>query len=346
MPAGQRRGEHVDPLVHAGAADGLGPEQPAVGGEHHGHVHLLGPGEVAGVVARVGVHHVVRDPCGAQLVLAGPGHRCGQAEHPHHRRADHGPGQRGLGQPAEDRVRGATALAVGRAGERDRPERAGDAVTHGRRVADRPDVRVGGALSGVDDDRALGRQLEAGAGRQVGVGAHADGQHDEVGRQDRAVGERDLDGVVRVPGGADRLGGHAHVGAHAVRGQLVVQQARELGVQRRQHVGSEVDEVHVEAPLTQRLGGLQADEAGAEDHRAVRGVGQQRPDRVGVRDAAQGVDLREVDAVDRWADRRSAGSQHERVVVDHVGATREADGHLLGGRVDRESPRAPCARRG
>jgi hypothetical protein len=66
------RGEDVDSLVHTGAADPLGSQERAVGGEARDQVHPLGARVVTRVVARVDVHHLMGDADTAQRRLVGP----------------------------------------------------------------------------------------------------------------------------------------------------------------------------------------------------------------------------------------------------------------------------------
>src|SRR5665647_2498646 len=82
-------------------------------------------------------------------------------------------------------------LSVGRAGQRHRDPCAGDGLSDLNGVADRPDVGVGGALVGIDADRAGGTQVQISVMRQRARGPHPDVDDDEVGGEGGTVGQAD-----------------------------------------------------------------------------------------------------------------------------------------------------------
>ena len=150
-------GEYVDAFVHARAADPLGPQQCAIGGEARDEVHLLGSREVARVVPGVNVHHLVRDARPTQRGLVRARGRGREVEDPH----DRGAQDRGLrgGASSTDRVGRPATLPVGGTRQRHRDPCPGDGLSDFCRVADRPDVGVGGVLVGIDADGAGRTQL-------------------------------------------------------------------------------------------------------------------------------------------------------------------------------------------
>jgi hypothetical protein len=112
-----------------------------------------------------------------------------------------------------DRFGGDAALAVGGPGERQHRLLAGEHVRHLDGVADRPDRRIGSSHLRVDRDRAARPDLQPRGAREVGLGAHADGQDDEIGVEPRtALGhDRTARRVVLDPGAdAPRVGNAAH----------------------------------------------------------------------------------------------------------------------------------------
>ena len=148
-PRLDRQGQHVDPLVHAVAADRLGTEDsPVVGGEEDLQGDRPGTGHVAGVVVGVDVDLAEGQPGTLQRLLRGPGHRRRLVEDAHDRRP--------LGPPiagvlaAEDVVGGESALAVRRAGQGDLGRTLEDEILDLDGVPDRIDVRVLGLEVVVD----------------------------------------------------------------------------------------------------------------------------------------------------------------------------------------------------
>jgi hypothetical protein len=75
------------------------------------------------------------------------------------------------------------------------------------------------------------------------------------------------------------------------------------------------DDMHLEAAFAQRGGDFESDEAGPHHDGAARGR-RARDDRARVRQRPQGVDVRQVHAGDRQANRLGAGGQQEPVVGD------------------------------
>src|SRR5690606_31339691 len=145
------------------------------------------------------------------------------------------------------------------------------------------------------------------------VGADADRQDDEVGLQTGAVGEDD---DVVLSAGDDLLGAGPGVDGDPEPAQLLGGQPRELRLERRQDVRCELDERGVQALRGERLGGLDADEAGSEDDGAAGAPVDLPAQGDGVVDGAQGAHARGVEAGQRGTDGTGAGGQDERVVAD------------------------------
>ena len=212
-------------------------------------------------------------------------------------------------------------------------------------------------LVGIDADRPCWTQLQAGLARQRARGPHADVDDDQVGGQVGAVGEGDCYGAgralfARLPvradrGGGDRLRGHAQAQVDPVCGELFGQQRCELGVQGRQDVVGQLDEVDLEAAGGEGLDRLEADETGTDDDgaRGLPGLasGAQQlfdavPQRVDVGHGAQGVHGRVVQALDGRTHGHRAGGQQQCVVRQEVGVFPGLDGDLLGPAVDARDP--------
>ncbi len=194
------------------------------------------------MVGRVDADLLVHDAGRRQGCVARPGHGGGEAEHAHDRRPEHG--RLRCGAVPGHRVRGAPALAVGRAGEREGACRAGDRVHDLDGVADGPHVRVGRALVGVDADRSALAEREPGRRREVARGPHPDAHEHDVGVEDGAVRELERDGVVRDLGlRHDGARGGPEVETDAVVAELVREQRREVGLQRREHLVGALDDV-------------------------------------------------------------------------------------------------------
>src|SRR5450631_140791 len=296
-------------------------------------MNLLGSGVVAGVVARVDVDDLVGDAGPAQGGLAGPGDGGGQAEDPH----DRGAQDRclGGGPAATDRVGCPAPLPVGGTCQGHGHLCAGDGLGDLDRVADGPDVGVGGALVAVDPDGPARTEVQARLERQRARGSHAYIDDDKVGSQGGAVGQGDGNGAGQAgygrltddatSGGQDRvagrdgLGGHAEAQVDPVCGELVGQQRCEFGVQWWQDVVGEFDEVDLQTASRQGFDRLQADEPRTDDDcarpwLALAARGEQAFDAfsqgVDIGDGAQAVDGRVVQSVDGRTHACGARGQH------------------------------------
>jgi len=181
----------------------------------------------------------------------------------------------------------------------------------------------------VDEDVAAAGLDARGLG-ESGVGAHAGRQHNDVGAQLGAVVKRH--GVVVVAVG-DGLSGNSCMDTHAEAAQLLRDQRGHLDLEGRQDVLGELDEVSLEASLRESLGGLDADEAGAEDDGSrSRGLAQGE----GVVDRTQGVYARGVEAVDGRAGGDGSRGEDQVIVGERVSLAGLSVGDLdaVGTRVD------------
>ena len=123
----------------------------------------------------------------------------------------------------------------------------------------------------------------------------------------------------RVRRGNEALDAVAERDADLVVAQFALEQHRHLGVELRQDLLLQFDELHRQALALQLLGHFQADETGADGDRAHARFGGGN-DAVHVLERAQREDACIVDAGDRWADRRRAGREHQLVVAEPFAA--------------------------
>ena len=321
--------DDVDAAVHAVGAHGLRAENLPAGAHVHEDVHGLGAGEIARVLVGVRMHREVLRARGIEGLAVSAGHGGGKVPDPNDCGA--------LG--ARDGARGGFAmLGVGdRVGDEASPAVRGSGqgdgtvvvATH-RAVADRVDV-IGASTPVLVDEDVAAAGLDARGLGEGGVGAHAGRQHDDVGGQDGAVGKRH--GVVVVAVG-DGLSGNSCVDMNAEAAQLLRDQRGHLDLEGRQDVLGVLDEVGFEASLREGFGGLDADEAGAEDDGSrSRGLAQGE----GVVDRAQGVHARGVEAVD-WGPAREGSWGEDQVVVGErvsLAGLSVRDLDAAGARVDR-----------
>ena len=132
----------------------------------------------------------------------------------------------------------------------------------------------------------------------------------------------------------DGLSGDTCMDAHAEAAQLLRDQRGHLDFEGRQDVLGVLDEVGFEASLREGFGGLDADEAGAEDDGScARGLAQGE----GVVDRAQGVHARGVEAVDRRAGGEPSGGKDQVIIGERVSFAGLSVGDLdaVRARVDR-----------
>ena len=319
----------VDAAVHAVGTHGLRAQNLSVGADVHEDVHGLGTGEIARVLVSVRVHREVLRTQGIEGLAVSAGHGGGEATNPNDRGA--------LG--ARDGARsGLAVFGVGdRVGDEASPAVRGSGQGDGavvvaadRAVTDRVDV-VGARASMLVDEDVASAGLDVRGLGEGRVGADAGRQDDDVGVQHGAVGECHRVEVVAV---CDGLGGNASMDAHAKSAQLLRNQRGHLDLEVRQDVLGELDEVGLEASLCEGFGGLDADEAGAEDDGSrARGLAQGE----GVVDRAQGVHTRGVEAVNRGPARDGSRGENQVVVGERVGLAglRVDDLDAVRARVDR-----------
>ncbi len=276
------------------------------------------------MVVGVRVQRLERPVRGGQALLAPADGGRHQVEH-----LDDGGAERGhrAHRTPSDVVRHAAALAVGDVGERDQRRLVGHGVGLLGGVADGVHVGMAGLVGVVDGDAAPRADGEAGHLGEAHVGPHADRTDHEVGGEHATVGQGD--GV-----GFDR--GHLDAGLDGdpVGHELVLDQDRQLGVERRHDLGRGLHDRDVEALVHEVLGHLEADEPGADHHGGLRRRVHVGGEAGGVLDGPQRADP--VVPGDGRAHRRRTHREHELVVghdalLPRVGG---AHGDLVGLRVD------------
>ncbi len=193
-------------------------------------------------------------------------------------------------------------------------------------VTGRPDVREAGGHGLVDEDGAARSCSGAGPDQEVGVGAHADDDQDQVD----VPGERFSvgGGAVDVQAGvglADRRDGGVGVDVDAVLDQFVVDQGAEFDLDSGEDFGEHLDLGDVDAAHGEAFGHLQSDVAGTDDEcprrldpveglREGEGVAHrvQQVHTIGRAELLQ--------AFDRRPDRDSSGADDQFVVGDGIRA--------------------------
>ena len=260
MPARRAIGEHVDPLVHAVPAQHLGAQQlPVRRGEEHLDEHGRAAREIGGVVVLVGVHLAVLDPTLAQLGLGQARPAGGHVEH-----LDDG---RPLAAPigtlvTADRLGGDAPFPIGRAGQHRQDRLARQQVRRLHGVAGGEDVGDRCPHLGVDGDAPERPGRHSGHLRQLGVGSHTDGEHDDVSGELRAVGELDDElGAVLT----DRRGRTVETDVDAVGRDVEVEDPGHLRVQPRHQTVGPLDDRGFQASGAEGLGHLQADVTASDD---------------------------------------------------------------------------------
>ena len=176
--------------------------------------------------------------------------------------------------------------------------------------AEREDVGIGGVHAVVDDDAAV--DLQPGILGEADVRPDADRHHHQRGRDDRAVGELDaLDLAVAD----DRLGVGLGDYLDAARLDCLLQQVAggriELALHQRRH---DVQHGHVHAAFLQAGGGLQAEQAAADDDGLCARLGGEQHG-VDVVEIAVGEHARQILAGHRNDERHRAGGDDQPVVA-------------------------------
>ncbi len=315
--------QHVDALVDAILADGLGAVDLAIGGKQQLEADRVGTGVVAGVAARVDIDLLERQPQLHQPLLVQPRARHRQIE----QLADGGPLRLLVGLASPQHVVGGDApLAVGGARQRDQHGLAGDKIGLLHRIPHRVDEGIRGTHPGIHFDAAPRSQHQPRLGGEQSLGLDADGEDQQAGVEMRAVIEGQAQSTL-LGGrhGGSLLGRHlqaldgSEAGAQAKIDPLLpdagVEQVGHLLVHRRHHLIGELQQGDIQLALVQRLHHLQPDET-APHHGDVAGlvVRQRRQDAIHVGNAPQGVYPRAVDAGEGRPDGRRPRAQQQHVV--------------------------------
>ncbi|MNS89561.1 hypothetical protein D3C72_1235780 [compost metagenome] len=231
----------------------------------------------------------------------------------------------GLGS-AQHVVGGDAPLPVGRARQRDQHSFAGDEVGLLHRIPHRVDEGIRGAHASIHLDAAARTQFQPRLGGEQGLRLDAYGQDQQAGVEVRAV----IEGQAQAGTAGDRYG----------RGllcrQLQTLDGRETGAQtqidplfpdtgmehvghlfihRRHHLIGELQQGDLQLALVQRLHHLQPDKAAADHGDMARLVMvQSRQDAIHVRNVAQGVHARAVDAGERRTNGHRPRAQQQHIV--------------------------------
>ena len=154
--------------------------------------------------------------------------------------------------------------------------------------ADREDVRIAGAHVVVDGDAAI--DIESGCAREIDIGADADGEHHEIGRDRAPVGELHALGAL---GAQDFLGLPVCEERDAALVEVALQELSggrvELALHQRRH---QMDERDRHAALLEAPCRFEAEQAAADhDSALMRARGRQHL--VDIGEVAEGADARQ-----------------------------------------------------
>ena len=173
-------------------------------------------------------------------------------------------------------------------------------------VSCRPNVRVGRTHVLVDFDAAVRSQLQARVDGQLGHRANPNGHDDQVGVQVHVILEFNSDLFFAL--GDDRGSSGRQVNSDSARTQVVHHGHRDFMVNRRKDVVSRLHHGHLDSAVCQIFCHFEADVARADDdslHLLALGRPFHHPfvnqllDTVHVANAAQNLDLRQVNTRDR-----------------------------------------------
>ena len=177
-----------------------------------------------------------------------------------------------LAGAAEGVLAGDPALLVGGCSEREVavPE---ESVVGDHAVTGGEDVGEVGAHLPVDDDRSPASELGAGVGRELTVGACPDRHEHKVSREPQRIASRSLGADLEAVGVSrlqllDRVDAGVACHVDAVLVELGADECAELGVDGWEHFRELLDLGHGDAACDERLGHLESDVSGADDHRS------------------------------------------------------------------------------
>ena len=186
----------------------------------------------------------------------------------------------------------------------------------------------------IDKQGAAVAQREPGGRGERGLRADSGGEQDQVGGDLGSVRQARGDGAAaRFPQCGDRRA-QPHLDAGAA--QFQFDAARHLRVQGRHDLPGQLDKRDRQAAVPQRLGRLQANEPGTNDHCPAGAAVHQLTQHVHIGNGAQHPDRGQAGSRDRRDDRRGPGGQHQHVIgLVIVPAGRAlTDGDGTPGRVD------------
>mmetsp|Transcript_14898 Transcript_14898/g.38039 ORF Transcript_14898/g.38039 Transcript_14898/m.38039 type:complete len:319 (+) Transcript_14898:956-1912(+) len=235
---------------------------------------------------RMQIHLPILHPHPLQRLLTRPRTRRRHPKQPQYARPLHAPKPR---LPAHRVLRGNPPLPIRGPRQRQHHPRARHHVLRLHDVAHREHVRIRRPHALVDLDGAAGAHLEAGGGREGGLGLHAEAEDGEVRVEGGAGVDGDADAVAAVEGleARDLRGQHE---VDAVLAELGLDEDCELRVVGGHDVVGALDEGDGEAAVDEVFRGFEADEAAADDDGGVFSGVEPRADRAGVRDGFEDED--------------------------------------------------------
>ena len=163
---------------------------------------------------------------------------------------------------------------------------------------------------------------------QVDIGADADRQHHQIGRNEAAVGQLHAFGMV---GAGDFLGLAVGEEGDAAPVEIALQQLAGRGVELALHQGRhQMHQRHRHAALLQAPGRFQAQQTAADHHGALVGLGR-RQHLVDIGDVAEGAGAGQAQAGNGRRQRLRSGGDQD-LVIAHCHAGGRGDGAGLRGR--------------
>ena len=216
-----------------------------------------------------------------------------------------------------------------------------DLLVPARAFADRVHVVIGGAAVAVDRHAAARADGQRALPRQFVARANAGREHDHVGLEVGAVGKHHAVACGGAVGHFERVAAGVHM--HSERFDLVAQHtaAGVVDLHRHQPWG-ELDHVRFEPHVAQCFGALEAEQATAHDHAALR-HGARGFHAFKIFDGAVDVAVRPVAARDGRHERERATREHQLVVLQHFacggghGVLAPLDGHSARGQAQAEA---------
>ena len=205
------------------------------------------------------------------------------------------------GRDAADVVGDDAGLFVGGPCQRDHSSVSEDEILHFDDIPGCVDIGISGLHMIIYDDTAACVELKACILRNLAVGAHANGEDDNVSGQDSAAAEFDIHRRALVLEGGNAV---CKVQAYTVAADIVVQDFGHLGIYGRHDLVCSFDDGNAEAGVVEIFRHFKADKTASDDDRALcPEPADQFADVVGIRNGPKGQNARRVNSRNAGAKR-------------------------------------------